>query len=224
MSTTRWRHNPVTGELGRIRVAPEETGGRRMEGDLWLQPGAAVMGEHTHSALTEAFAVEEGSIGYRLDGREGVAGPGETIHIPIGARHDWWNAGPGRAFARFTLESADPAVPMAGRFLSMLEVAWGLAARGATNAKGMPGPLWLAVVAREYRDVLAFTTPPAVVQALVLAPLAAVGRATGHDALAPALHDGGGPSAIPEPDEETLEALLSGQAPTAALLVASGRA
>lgn len=207
MSAARWMHNPITGELGRLRVSPEQTGDQRMEGDLWLQPGAAVMGEHTHSALTETFAVVAGSIGYRLGGREGVAGPGQSIHVPVGARHDWWNAGRDRAFARFTLESADPAVPMAGRFLSMLEVGWGLAAQGRTNAKGMPGPLWLATMAREYRDVLRFATPPALVQALLLTPLAALGRATGHDPLAAALHGAGSPADIPAPDVAALDEL-----------------
>jgi quercetin dioxygenase-like cupin family protein len=208
MSADRWMHNPVTGELGRLVVAPEDTDGLRMEGDLWLQPGAAVMGEHTHSALTETFAVTEGTIGYRLDGVEGTAGPGDTLHIPVGARHDWWNAGAGRATAHFRLDSVDPTRPMAARFLSMLEAGWGLAALGRTNAKGLPSPLWLAALAREYRDVLRFTAPPAVVQALVLTPLAAVARATGRDPLAPELHRDHGPAAIPAPDEAAFASLL----------------
>ena len=136
-----WLHNPHTGELGHLTLAPEETGGLRMEGELWLQPGAAVLGEHVHSALTETFAVVEGKVGYTLDGVEGVAGPDETLRIPVGARHDWWNAGDGRAHVRFALDSADPAVPMAGRFFASIEAGWGLAAAGKTNARGMPTPL-----------------------------------------------------------------------------------
>ena len=120
-----WLHNPQTGELGHLTLAPEETGGLRMEGELWLQPGAAVLGEHVHSALTETFAVVEGKVGYTLDGIVGVAGPDETLHIPVGARHDWWNAGEGRAHVRFALDSADPAVPMAGRFFASIEAGWG---------------------------------------------------------------------------------------------------
>ena len=150
-----WLHNPQTGELGHLTLAPEATGGLRMEGELWLQPGAAVLGEHVHSALTETFAVVEGKVAYKLDGAEGVAGPGETLHIPVGARHDWWNAGDGRAHVRFALDSADPAVPMAGRFFASIEAGWGLAAAGKTNARGMPSPLgsprWRASTATCYR-------------------------------------------------------------------------
>ena len=125
-----------------------------MEGELWLQPGAAVLGEHVHSALTETFAVVEGKVAYKLDGAEGVAGPGETLHIPVGARHDWWNAGDGRAHVRFALDSADPAVPMAGRFFASIEAGWGWPPRGrrtpgACRAAG--SPRWRASTATCYR-------------------------------------------------------------------------
>jgi quercetin dioxygenase-like cupin family protein len=133
-----WLHNPQTGELGHLTLAPEETGGLRMEGELWLQPGAAVLGEHVHSALTETFAVVEGKVGYTLDGVVGVAGPDETLHIPVGARHDWWNAGEGRAHVRFALDSADPAVPMAGRFFASIEAGWGAGRRGQDERQGDP--------------------------------------------------------------------------------------
>ena len=43
----------------------------------------------------------------------------------------------------------------------------------------MPGLLQLAVIARDYRDVIRFTKPPAVVQAALFGPLAAIGRARG---------------------------------------------
>ena len=203
-----WLHNPQTGELGHLTLAPEATGGLRMEGELWLQPGAAMLGEHVHSALTETFAVVEGKVGYTLDGVEGVAWPGETLHIPVGARHDWWNAGEDRAHARFALDSADPAVPMAGRFFASIEAGWGLAAAGKTNAKGMPTPLWLASLAREYRDVLSLTRPPAVVQTAVFAPLALLARALGRDVRTPALHGDRCPARIPAPDADERDALL----------------
>lgn len=43
----------------------------------------------------------------------------------------------------------------------------------------MADPLWLAAVAREYRDVMRFRSPPALVQAALFGPLAALadGRA-----------------------------------------------
>jgi mannose-6-phosphate isomerase-like protein (cupin superfamily) len=208
MNTGEWLHNPVTGELGHLLVSPEETGGVRLEADLWLQPGAAVLGEHTHSALVETFEVVEGTVAYRLDGVDGSAGAGERIEIPLGARHDWWNGGSGRAQVRFKLESSDHANPMAGRFLSAIETAFGLAALGKTNSKGMPSPLWLAAMAHEYRDVMVFTRPPAAVQSALFGPLAALARRLGRDPLASELHGADCPARIPAPDESERDALL----------------
>jgi mannose-6-phosphate isomerase-like protein (cupin superfamily) len=167
-----------------------------------------VLGEHTHSALTETFSVVEGRVGYSLDGAEAVAGPGETLHIPVGARHDWWNAGDGRAHVRFALDSADPAVPMAGRFYAMIEAGFGLAASSRTNAKGMPGPLWLASLAHEYRDVMRLTRPPAAVQAVLFAPLALLARGRGRDVRDPGLHGDRCPARIPAPDDAERDTLL----------------
>lgn len=84
----------------------------------------------------------------------------------------------------------------------MIETGFGLANSGRTNAKGMPTPLWLAALAREYRDVLRFTRPPAAVQALLFAPLAALARATGRDPAAGWLHGEASPARIPAPDAE----------------------
>jgi hypothetical protein len=77
------------------------------------------------------------------------------------------------------------------------------------NAKGMPDPLWLAAIAREYRDVIRFSRPPAAVQAALFGPLAAIARRTGRDPLAADLHGPAAPCAIADPGEDGLAALLA---------------
>jgi hypothetical protein len=57
-----WLHNPVTGELAHVLSADED--GRRIEVDLWLQPGAAVAGAHIHDHFVERFDVREGEVGF----------------------------------------------------------------------------------------------------------------------------------------------------------------
>ena len=96
------------------------------------------------------------------------------VEVPVGVVHDWWNAGATIAHVRVEVE-ADPAAEgrPAARFVSMIEAAWSLGALGHVNAKGMPSPLWLAAVAREYSDVIRFVRPPAFVQAALFGPLAA---------------------------------------------------
>ena len=204
-----WLHNPVTGELARINVGPADTAGRRIEADLWLQPGAALAGAHVHDHLVERFDLLAGRVGFAVAGVEQVIDPGaEAITVPAGVVHDWWNAGDDVAHVRVEVEANAPG-RLAARFVSTIEALWSLAALGRVNAKGMPDPLWLAAVAREYRDTIRFVRPPAVVQALLFGPLAALARRTGRDPLAPELHGPSAACAIAPPDDDRFRELLA---------------
>ena len=123
--------NPVTGERAVIRVGTEESGGELLVNDLYVRPGGAVMGEHVHPNIEESFTVVRGRLGYRLDGREGVAKPGERLHVPRGTTHDWWNVGEEEAQVLVEISPA-------ARFEEMILNAFGLAQDGKTNAKGQP--------------------------------------------------------------------------------------
>jgi quercetin dioxygenase-like cupin family protein len=204
-------HNPATGEIARLNVGPAETGGRRIEVDLWLQPGAAVARAHIHDHFIERFEVLAGEVGFQLAGDERVAHPGDSaVEVPAGTVHDWWNAGDGVAHVRVEV-AATPDAPgrPAARFGSMIETLWSLGALGRVNAQGLPDPLWLAAIAREYRDTIRFTKPPAAVQAALFGPLAAIARRTGRDPLAAELHGPAAACAIPDPGENGLAALLA---------------
>jgi mannose-6-phosphate isomerase-like protein (cupin superfamily) len=206
-----WLQNPVTGELARMNVGPADTGGRRVEADLWLQPGAAVAGAHVHEHFIERFEVLEGEVGFQVGGVERLARSGDApIEVPVGAVHDWWNAGAGVAHVRVEVE-ADPGAAgrPAARFVSMIEAMWSLGALGRVNAEGMPDLLWLAAIAREYRDVIRFVRPPAIVQAALFGPLAALARRIGRDPLAPELHGPAAACAIPAPQPESEPAKVS---------------
>lgn len=203
-----WLHNPVTGEIARFD--PTDAGGRRIAADLWLQPGAAVARAHVHDHLVERFHVHTGEVGFQVGGDERVARTRDSVEVPAGAVHDWWNAGDGVAHVRVEV-AATPAAPgqPAARFVSMIEAVWSLGALGRVDAHGVPDPLWLAAIAREYRDVIRFVKPSAVVQGALFGPLAAIARLTGRDPLAPELHGPGGACVIPEPGEDALAALLA---------------
>lgn len=203
-----WLHHPVTGELA--RVAAMDADGRRAEAELWMHPGAAVAGAHIHDHVAERFTVCEGEVGFQVAGEERLARAGSpTVEVPAGTVHDWWNAGDGVARVRVEV-LATPEAPGAPavRFVGMIEALWSLGALGRVNAKGMPDPLWLAAIAREYRDAIRFVRPPAVVQTAVFGPLAAVARRTGRDPLAAELHGPQAACVIPDPSDEDLERLL----------------
>jgi quercetin dioxygenase-like cupin family protein len=209
IATGSWFHNPATGEIARLGAADAD--GRRIEVDLWLQPGAAVPRAHLHDHFIERFEVREGEVGFQVAGEErGVRAGDGVVEVPAGTVHDWWNAGDGIARVGVEVEatSAAPGRP-AARFISMIEAIWSLGALGRVNAKGLPDPLWLAAIAREYRDAIRFVAPPAAVQAVIFAPLAAIARMSGRDPLAPELHGPSGACAIPDPGDDGLAELLS---------------
>jgi mannose-6-phosphate isomerase-like protein (cupin superfamily) len=203
-----WGHNPVTGELAHVLTRPE--GGRSLEVDLWLQPGAAVAGAHVHPSLVERFEVLEGDVTFLVGDRERPLRPGDgAAEVAVGIVHDWWNSGVGIARVRVEIE-ATPQAPAgtADRFVAMIEAVWSLGALGKVNGKGMPDPLWLAAIAHEYRDVIRFVSPPAAVQTALFPALAALAGRFGRDPADPSLHGPGAPIWIEDPGAD-LDALLA---------------
>ena len=165
--------NPATGERVVIRVGAEECGGELLVADLYVKPDGASMGEHVHPEIEEGFTVVRGRLGYRLDGREGVAGSGQHLHVPHGTTHDWWNAG--EEEARVLVE-----ISPAARYEDMIKNLFGLAQDGKTDAKGRPRLLQAALFAREFEDVIRLTKPPRPVQRLLFGALAPVARLLGY--------------------------------------------
>jgi len=165
--------NPVTGERVVVRVGTEETGGELLVVEGFIKPGGAVTGEHVHQAIEEWFTVVRGRVGFRIDGRESIAEPGQRLHVPAGTAHDWWNAGEEEAQVIAEIRPG-------ARFEEMAINLFSLAQDGKTNQKGMPNLLQAAIFAREFSDVLYFTKPPLLVQRLLFGGLAAIARLLGY--------------------------------------------
>jgi len=169
-------NNPITGEYGAVRLGTEDTPDKRVVTDLRVHPGGAVIGEHVHPSIDERFTVVSGKIGYRLDGKEGVATGGDVLEIMRGQVHDWWNAGDDEARVIVEVMPAD-------RFELMISTLFGLANDGKTNKKGVPNPLQMAVIAQEFADIVQFMNPPPFMQNVLFGILAPIGRWRGYQAI-----------------------------------------
>ena len=170
--------NPVTGERVVVIEGSEDTGGAYLVGELTVSPGGQVVGEHIHDHLDETFEVLSGRISVRLDGRDFELGEGERAFVPKGSAHDWWNESGETAVVRVRVEPA-------GRFEEMLTTVFALARADRTNSRGMPGPLQLALFAREFEPVMRLTRPPRVVQRVVFGILAPFARMRGYTGTVP---------------------------------------
>ena len=162
-------HNPVTGEYARVVEHTPEC----VVGELLAVPGAAVAGPHFHPGQEERFEVLDGVMGYRRDAHRGELRSGESITVPPGVAHDWWNAGETDLRARVT-------VMPPGRFAAMIGAVWGLAVVGRTNAKGMPGPVDAALLAEAFGDEIVFERPPRAVQQALARTVAPIARRRGR--------------------------------------------
>jgi len=130
-------------------------------------------GRHYHPGIHERFTVIEGSVTFTLDGVQRVAGAGETVDIPPGRVHDFWNSGEEAALARVEVEPG-------GRFMEMIKNGFGLAQDGKTDAKGMPNMLQISLFAQEFDDVIRYVQPPPAVQRVLFAVLAPIARRRGY--------------------------------------------
>ena len=121
-----------------------------------------------------------GELTLKLDGQTSILREGESAVIEADVRHDWWNASDQDARVRVEITPGE-------RFAHMAETLFGLARTGHTNAKGMPNPLQLALVAQEFSDVIVFRKPPLAVQRALFGVLAPIARRRGYRATYPQL-------------------------------------
>ena len=101
--------NPVTGERMLFLETSADTNGEYVLVEVTVQPNGFVAAAHTHPYQTERFEIESGTIAFKLDGKEIVAGPGETVVVPPKSSHKFWNAGDTKAVfvcASFACQSA----------------------------------------------------------------------------------------------------------------------
>lgn len=128
---------------------------------------------HIHPRQTSGAEVLAGSLVFEVDGVERRVQTGESISIPPGAPHRFWNDGEEDAHS---IQFFEPALDSAAFFESL----FALADEGKLDAKGMPRLLPLALLVPEFGDEIRPVSPPWPVLktvAIVLSPLA---RLRGH--------------------------------------------
>ena len=160
--------NPASGERGVVILGTHETGGKRIVIDLYLRPGGGMIERHYHPTIHERFKVIQGEVSYTLNGVEASAQPGQTVDIPPGTLHSFWNSGSSEGLIRFDVQPAE-------RFAALIKNGFALAQDGKTDATGKPGILQIALMAREFDDVVRYDMGPRLVQRilfLILTPFA----------------------------------------------------
>ncbi len=167
--------NPITGQrLVFVRTAAE-TNGELLEMESFYKPGGWPPVFHYHPVQRERFEVLAGTLTVQLQDKQQRLGPGDVLHIEPGMVHEMWNHGEEWAHVNWQVR---PALNTEQFF----ETAFGLAANGRVNAKGIPNVLQVAVMAQAYDTEFRLATPPRVVQKIVFGVLAPLARLLGYRA------------------------------------------
>ncbi len=164
--------NPASGERAVVVLGTNETAGKRLVVDLRLRPNGGMVGRHYHPKMREQFRVLVGSLAYTLNGVEKIANVGESTDITPGTLHDFWNPGTEEALVRVDVQPAE-------RFAALIKNGFSLAQDGKTDRTGKPGMLQIALLAREFDDVIRYDKGPRVVQRLLFFLLTPLAKANG---------------------------------------------
>jgi quercetin dioxygenase-like cupin family protein len=168
--------SPQTRERLVIRSTAESSRGELFQAELTAQPSHYVVRSHLHPSQEERFVVLEGTYGYKIGDRTGIARAGETVVCPVGVAHSQWNAGPG--VMRIYYEHR-PALESAELFF---ETYFGLSRKGKLLPSGDMRILQAAVLLTAVKDFVRITSPPLWIQDAAFPALAAIGRARGYRA------------------------------------------
>lgn len=172
MASYREYFNPGTGEWIQYLTTGAESDGEVVRYRWRSVPGGSIP-EHFHPRQEEVFRIEAGEAHFTREGEEVVAGPGDTVVIPAGARHSEWN--PGEEDVRGTVELR----PALGA-KELHEMFAGLNNDGMATKSGAPrNPLQLGVTFWHFRDDIRVSSPPPWLQNVFMPPLWALGRAVG---------------------------------------------
>jgi quercetin dioxygenase-like cupin family protein len=168
-------HNPVAGLTLRFVQTAADTDGELLEMEATYEPSSIEPVEHFHPSQDEHFELLDGTLEAEIDGQRRELRAGDTLDVPARTPHAMWNACDRPATTRWQTR---PAL----RTERFFETVFRLAREGKVSEKGVPNPLQLGVIANAYRDEFRTTKPPQALQALLLPPLALVGRLLGYRA------------------------------------------
>ena len=161
--------NPISGQTVTFLSSTPEVLRTRFE----VESGRAIDPRHIHPRQVETITVIEGRIRCSLpDKSEQVLEPQQRWEIPSGTPHTW-----AAIDAHVKLQIDFRPALRTRRLMTRL---FGLAEAGKTNSKGMPNPLQVSVIAREYQLEFRLASPPWGVQKVLLAASAPLARTFGY--------------------------------------------
>jgi quercetin dioxygenase-like cupin family protein len=167
--------NPRTQQLMIFLKTSTETNGELLQIECFSQPTLEREPEHIHPFQQNSFEIISGSCIFRVDGKEHVVGPGQSINILPDVPHHFWNSG--NTVAHY-IQEFRPALKI-DRFF---ETFFALARDNKLNKKGIPNFFHVSIIGLAHKDEIRLTEPPWALQHLIYKILAPFGKLMGYRA------------------------------------------
>jgi len=161
--------NRKTGEILRMRRVRDSQGQTILYLEGSLPPRADGPPLHVHFHEREEGVVKEGTLGVQVGKEKMVVHTGESVVLPAGVVHNWWNAGDDMLV--FNGQAA-PAVDL-DRYIQAI-----FAVLNASPS-GRPSIFYIAHIAWRHRHSQAFAIPPRPIQRVVFPLIVFVGHILG---------------------------------------------
>jgi len=161
--------NRKTGEILRMRRVRDSEGQTILNLEGSLPPRADGPPLHVHFHAREEGIVKEGTLGVRFGNEKIIVKTGETVVLPAGVVHNWWNAG-------------DDMLVFSGRAIPAADLDRYLQAIFAilnASPSGRPSIFYIAHAAWRHRHTQALAMPPRAIQRIVFPLILFVGRVLG---------------------------------------------
>jgi quercetin dioxygenase-like cupin family protein len=161
--------NRRTGEILRMRRVHDAQGQIVLILEGTLPPGADGPPLHVHIQEHEKGVVKAGTLGALVGAEKIIVPTGETVTLPAGIAHRWWNAG-------------DDLLEFNGQVVPVVDLDRYLQAVFAVlnaSANGRPSIFHLAHVLWRHRDTQLMAVPAPAIQRIVLPVVLFIGRILG---------------------------------------------
>ena len=171
--------NPITGHKVKFLKTASETNGDLLQIEYIVpnrEEPLQYIPLHIHAQTEERFKTISGRLGVIIDNKDNrsVLKPGESVVIPPGTAHTFWNAGDKEL--RFITD-----IRPAGLLQTYWETAFGLAADGQVNHKGLPN-MWQLAVLSQVMDTYMPGVPIVMQKVLIGGLLGGIGHLLGYRA------------------------------------------
>lgn len=167
--------NARTGQVMIFLKTSAETNGEFLQIECFSPPAIEREPEHIHPFQENSFKITSGNCIFRIDGKEQVVGPGQSISIPANVPHYFWNAGD--TVAHY-IQEFRPALKI-DRFF---ETFFALARDGKLDKKGIPNFFHVSIIGLAHKDEIRLTNPPWALQYIIYKILAPFGKLMGYRA------------------------------------------